>query len=105
MANSYGPRPSMSRIESAVCAAAELTGVSPEQIRSRSPARKVARARWLVWRTLHLEGFGFAPIANVWGCDHTTIMHAASQGWGLATAQPAPLMIWAPRYRPQRRAA
>jgi len=37
------------------------------------------RVRWCVWRMLVDEGWSYAGIGRAYGCDHTTVMHAASR--------------------------
>lgn len=79
--------PSPSRVLSHVAAVARETGVHPAAILSSRRTPAVLAARWAVWRELHeLDGFGFAPIARAWGCDHTTVMNAKRRGWGLESS-------------------
>lgn len=95
-------QPSQGRIASLIATASEGADVSPSDVRNvvhphREPVRlrRVVRARWAVWKALREEGFGYAPIANAWGCNlnHTSIMYAERQGWGLPE-QRQPLTIW-----------
>jgi hypothetical protein len=83
MADCNVPMPSRARVAEAVAAASACTGIPVAVI--LDPTRRQApavSARWLAWRRLHeVDGFGFAPIARVWGCDHTTIINARDQGW------------------------
>lgn len=76
--------PSRAHIDAVTAHVAGLTGISVKDLRSAKRTRKVCRARWLAWRQLHdVDGYGFAGIARAWGCDHTSVMNAKAQGWGI----------------------
>jgi hypothetical protein len=67
--------------------AAEICGVAFEDVigERRIPAH--VAARWLAWSMLDAEGASAYSIARAWGCDHTSILHAKSKGWGPQAAR------------------
>jgi hypothetical protein len=80
--------PAPPRVAAAIAQAAEISGVSPAEIRSASVVPRVVAARWQAWRVLSEAGFGLAPIGRAWGCDHTTILYAKRQNWTVTRAAP-----------------
>lgn len=87
--NPQAPRPSKAKVEAAVAAVSAATGISPAVIRSDTRALPVINARWAVWRDLHeVQGFGFSPIARVWGCNHASIINARNNGWEATMKRP-----------------
>lgn len=76
------PRPSKARVEAAIAVVSAATGILAAVIRSDTKTAPVVQARWDVWRALHeAQGFGFSPIAAVWGCHHASIINARNNGW------------------------
>ena len=37
--------------------------------------------RWALWKIQREQGFTFQEIARAWGCNHTSVCHAASKNW------------------------
>lgn len=74
--------PSEARVLEACRIATRLhPGVSITEIRETGKRRQpqpIVDARWEAWRVLREWGYGAAPIARRWGCDHTSILNA----WG-----------------------
>lgn len=77
-------RPSAALIRETALAVAEARGIPLADVLSTAVfRRKVAYARWEVWRRLHIDkGFGLNPIAHAFGCDHTSPINARNRGWG-----------------------
>lgn len=50
--------------------------VSVETLCSRRRDSDIVAARHALWRFLHGEGFAYAAIGRIFGCDHTTVRSA-----------------------------
>jgi hypothetical protein len=67
--------------------AADACGVEADDVIGHSRAPANVAARWLAWAMLDAEGASAYSIARAWGCDHTSILHAKSKGWGPQAAR------------------
>ena len=57
---------------------AEVCGVSPENIMSRSRHTEYAHARFLIFRTLRRMGYSYNQIAQKFNKNHATIIHGCN---------------------------
>jgi hypothetical protein len=63
----------------------------PKELRIRNTGRgrpgggnrqaKILAKRWALWKIQREQGFTFQEIARAWGCNHTSVCHAASKDW------------------------
>ena len=63
------------RLEIALGNVLRKTGVTAEQIRSRSRAAHVVRARWLAWADMVANGASYSEIGRLTGHDHASVMY------------------------------
>lgn len=70
------------RVRAIVAEEAAKVGLQPAEIMQRTSARKIARTRWRVWRRqrneckrANGEMVSKSRIGQMWGFDHTTVMH------------------------------
>mgnify|MGYP000306196996 CR=1 FL=1 len=63
----------------------------PKELRIKSSGRGrpgggnrrtgILAKRWALWKIQREQGFTFQEIARAWGCNHTSVCHAASKNW------------------------
>jgi len=63
----------------------------PKELRIKSSGRgrpgggnrrtAILAKRWALWRIQREQGYTFQEIARAWGCNHTSVCHAASRNW------------------------
>ena len=63
----------------------------PKELRIRNTGRGrpgggnrrtgILAKRWALWKIQREQGFTFQEIARAWGCNHTSVCHAASKNW------------------------
>lgn len=65
----------MSTLREIAEAVAKETGVSVDDLLSRSQKRVIARARWHIFGRLAASGWTTAQIGRHWGYDHTSVWY------------------------------
>lgn len=62
---------------------ASATGVSEEEIRSKSREKNIVQARWLTYRYAYQLGLSTLQIGAAAGTDHTTVLHGIKRIKGM----------------------
>lgn len=93
-------RPSRLRVERTVAQVASEQGVPAAHVWSSRRDLRTVAARWEAWRRILAFNTTTSELglANVWGCDHTSILNARRRGW-VPVFRPGTQQV-----RPERRA-
>jgi hypothetical protein len=78
-----------------VAAVARETNVSADAIMGYSRKKRIVRARWECWKRLAALGWSSTRLGQVWGRDHSTVVHAVNMMGGQFNrfrARPMPKM-------------
>lgn len=69
------------------------TGISADDMLSRSRKLPVRRARWHIWKRLAERGWSSMRIGKVWNFDHTTILHGLGMVGAKLRRCPPPMPV------------
>ena len=58
---------------------AETMGIKFSEVMGRRRFQNIVNARWWSWYALRLRDYTYTELAQVWGVNHTAIVHAVHQ--------------------------